>query len=235
MKPFGEIQQITPAGINGIILTFCSEDALHTSRVIEQWCDSLSQNKPSWLQEWVPSYCTLYLCFDISMVDHHFVYQYLRQLTITQKQNGHDNKCHELPVWYGQTENDLARIAKITGLSEQDIITRHSALEYRVYAVGFAPGFGYLGDIDPLIAVSRLEKPRKRVPKGAVAIADQQTAIYPMESPGGWNILGLCPVAMFSKGGNSTSLLKVGDTVKFTAISQAEYEECCRLPGGIDA
>ena len=92
-----------------------------------------------------------------------------------------------------------------------------------MYAVGFAPGFAYLGEVDDRIATPRLSSPRLKVPKGAVAIADRQTAVYPSQSPGGWNIIGLCPVNIFDAKSSIPMPISVGDSVKFYAIDKQEY------------
>jgi KipI family sensor histidine kinase inhibitor len=101
----------------------------------------------------------------------------------------------------------------------------HQATEYQVYAIGFAPGFAYLGQVDERIAAPRLSTPRQKVPRGAVAIADRQTAVYPAPSPGGWNLIGLCPTAMFSPASEPIMPVTVGDRVRFEAIDKSRYLE----------
>ncbi|GAB5381055.1 MAG: 5-oxoprolinase subunit PxpB [Aliiglaciecola sp.] len=130
-----------------------------------------------------------------------------------------------LPVWYrAPVNNDLARVAKHHSISVDEVIARHTAEVYQVYCCGFAPGFAYMGETDLSIAMPRLNTPRKKVPKGAVAIADRQTAIYPNESPGGWNILGLCPYVLFDRDSSPPTRLNVGDKVKFEEIDQKQYQ-----------
>lgn len=113
------------------------------------------------------------------------------------------------------------------GLSPTQLIDLHQSVDYRVYAIGFAPGFAYLGELDQRLATPRLVSPRPKVPQGAVGIADRQTAVYPAESPGGWNILGLCPTALFKPecAGTAEALMPfaVGDRVRFQSISRNEF------------
>ena len=109
------------------------------------------------------------------------------------------------------------------GLTVEQVIAIHQSVEYRVYAIGFAPGFAYLGEVDERIASSRLATPRQKVPKGAVAIADRQTAVYPAISPGGWNLIGLCPTLMFDPSKEPSMPVKTGDRVVFEAISREEF------------
>ena len=101
----------------------------------------------------------------------------------------------------------------------------HTEGEYRVYAIGFAPGFAYLGDVDERIAAPRLATPRQRVPRGAVAIADRQTAVYPEPSPGGWNLVGRSPLRMFDPTAEEPMPVRVGDRIRFNAISRDTFFE----------
>lgn len=112
---------------------------------------------------------------------------------------------------------DLARVAEHAGLTVAEVVDRHTQPVYRVYSLGFAPGFPYLGDLDPRLRVPRLASPRVRVPAGAVAIGGEHTGIYPVASPGGWNILGHTDTRMFSPEApdDSKFLLRAGETVRF--------------------
>jgi KipI family sensor histidine kinase inhibitor len=129
-----------------------------------------------------------------------------------------------IPVFYStQYGPELSLLAQNAGLSVAQIIALHSATEYRVYAIGFAPGFAYLGELDERLATPRLSTPRLKVPAGAVAIADRQTAVYPASSPGGWNLIGLCPSPMFDPEKKPHMPVSVGDRVKFEPIDQSQY------------
>ena len=129
-----------------------------------------------------------------------------------------------LPVYYDlESGPDLEIIAELGNISIDEVITIHQQQEYRVYAIGFAPGFAYLGEVDERIAAPRLATPRQKVPRGAVAIADRQTAVYPAVSPGGWNLIGLCPTRMFDPDKQPSMPVKVGDRIKFSAITRDEF------------
>lgn len=129
-----------------------------------------------------------------------------------------------LPVYYApESGPDLELLASSAGLSIGEVIALHCAVQYRVYAIGFAPGFAYLGDVDARIAAPRHATPRPAVPKGAVAIADRQTAVYPAQSPGGWNLIGRCPVALFDPAATPPMPVAVGDCVQFEAVSREHY------------
>jgi len=178
----------------------------------------------------VPSYASLMVIFNMVTTDHYFILRKLRKLLKNIDQHSieqvstHEANIVELPVYYSNESGpDLSVIAKRAQLTIEQVIKLHQAQEYRVYAIGFAPGFAYLGKVDERIATPRLNTPRMKVPKGAVAIADRQTAIYPSISPGGWNIIGLCPINMFDAKANPTMPVNVGDRVKFKAISKNEF------------
>jgi KipI family sensor histidine kinase inhibitor len=121
----------------------------------------------------------------------------------------------------------LDAVAERAVLTAEQVIELHQSGEYKVYAIGFAPGFAYLGELDQRLATPRLQSPRAKVPKGAVAIADRQTAVYPAVSPGGWNILGVCPTPLFTPEQAATAgefmPFVVGDTVRFQSVSRAEF------------
>jgi KipI family sensor histidine kinase inhibitor len=122
----------------------------------------------------------------------------------------------EIPVCYGGTFGpDLAEVAAFAGCSEDDVIARHAAGRYRVYMLGFLPGFAYLGGVDATIAMPRRSAPRTSVPAGSVGIAGRQTGVYPCESPGGWRLIGRTPVAMFDLARPEPALLAPGDVVRF--------------------
>jgi KipI family sensor histidine kinase inhibitor len=110
---------------------------------------------------------------------------------------------------------DLDDVAERTGLSRAQVIERHSGRLYRVYLLGFAPGFAYLGDLDPSLELPRRRSPRTRVPPGSVAIAGLQTAVYPLATPGGWNLIGTTSLRLFDPAADPPSLLRVGDQVQF--------------------
>jgi len=196
--------------------------------------------------EIITSYASLLVSYNPMITDHFAVKSTINKAiklvlesmaVITSAQEQVVNVV-ELPVYYSeQSGPDLQRIAQHHNLTVEDVIRIHQQETYRVFAIGFAPGFGYLGQVNEQIAMPRLSTPRSQVPKGAVAIADRQTAVYPAASPGGWNIIGQCPILMFNpnpapapslikdkdKDENPTMPFKVGDSVRFYAIDKQEY------------
>ncbi|MEO5904912.1 MAG: 5-oxoprolinase subunit PxpB [Gemmatimonadaceae bacterium] len=128
-----------------------------------------------------------------------------------------EGKLVEIKVSYDG--EDLEDVCRRTRLRTEDVVEIHSGRDYRVFVVGFVPGFAYLGPLDPRLEVPRRESPRKRVPAGSVAIAEAQTGIYPTETPGGWNLIGTTQQKLFDPSADSPSLLSVGDLVRFVAAS----------------
>ncbi len=132
----------------------------------------------------------------------------------------------EIPVWYDPSVGyDLEALAEEKSMTVSELIEVHSGREYQVFAIGFNPGFAFLGRLDERIAAPRRNAPRRRVSQGSVGIADAQTAVYPLPSPGGWNIVGRTPQAMFdaSNREGQASLLHVGDRVRFVPINRSEF------------
>lgn len=133
----------------------------------------------------------------------------------------------QLPVCYGEEiaacGPDLDELAQACGLAPAEVVRRHASVTYEVYMLGFQPGFAFLGDLPGLLSRPRRREPRLRVPAGSVATAGTLTAIYPWESPGGWHLLGTCPVPLFSVNWPQAALLLPGDRVRFRAVAASEY------------
>lgn len=188
--------------------------------------DNIRSACSPWLVDIVPSYTTLMVVYDPLKIDFRQAVSELRPLATfegtLQRAPDLKDRLVELPVYYStETGPDLQWLASECGLDCEDIIRKHSAVEYRVHALGFAPGFAFLGQVDPTIAAPRKTSPRKRVPAGSVGIANRQTAVYPQASPGGWQLIGRCPTPLFDPA--SLSLLRVGDRVRFKAISREAF------------
>lgn len=135
-------------------------------------------------------------------------------------------KIVEIPTLYGgEFGPDIDFVASHNGISEAEVVEVHTGSDYLVYMVGFNPGFPYLGGMSEKIATPRLPTPRVRMVPGSVGIAERQTGIYPLASPGGWRVIGRSPVKMFDPGREPPSLVQAGDLVRFTSIEEARYRE----------
>lgn len=218
------------AGVDSIIIYFgesiCEETAdevFHCFRLLQS---KMLAKKIEGIKELIPSYTSLFIQFELSFFLHDELFNLVIKLLKTRHKTKRLLKVNtiKIPVYYGtEVGYDLQRVAKFNNLSIEDVIRYHSSKTYRVFTIGFAPGFGYLGEADEKITTPRLESPRKLVPKGSVALADKQTAIYPKQSPGGWNILGRTYLEMFDKSLPNYSYLNIGDKVEFVSITKEEF------------
>ncbi|MFK7976149.1 MAG: 5-oxoprolinase subunit PxpB [Halioglobus sp.] len=173
----------------------------------------------------IPSYASLLILFNPLTFSHpDIVRRAKRALEKSASLTELSSTTVTLPVYYAtETGPDLEALAANAGLSIEATIALHAASVYRVYAIGFAPGFAYLGEVDERLAAPRKATPRAKVPAGSVAIADRQTAVYPAASPGGWNLIGRCPVKMFDPAHAPSMPVAVGDQVRFEPISREAF------------
>ena len=176
----------------------------------------------------VPSYSSIQLVYNAHKINASDINKALLQL---QKEplpllDVQSRRILHIPVCYDEFFGpDLSRMAKHARLEIDEVIKRHSQPIYHAYAIGFSPGFAYLGLVDSSIATPRLETPRPSVAKGSVAIADQQTAVYPSESPGGWNIIGRTPIDLFDITRPPYSLIQPNDGVRFIPINRNTFNQ----------
>ncbi|PHN64699.1 allophanate hydrolase [Pseudomonas sp. ICMP 8385] len=177
------------------------------------------------LVDLVPSYTTLMVHYDLLALSPAQARELIDQaLTGLQPQAQGSGQCHVLPVWYDLSVGpELTLLAQRSGLALNEVIRRHSQHQYQVFALGFAPGFAFMGLVEEQLAAPRLSTPRKRVAPGSVGIAERQTAAYPVESPGGWNLIGRTPAKLFDRERDGYSLMQPGDSVRFEAIGRAEF------------
>lgn len=177
------------------------------------------------LRDLVPSYTTLMVHYDLLAVSPQQARDIIaRALDGLSPDAARKGRQHVLPVWYDPSVGpELSLLSRRSGLPVDEVIHRHSQREYQVFALGFAPGFAFMGLVEDILAAPRIKTPRKRVAAGSVGIAERQTAAYPLESPGGWNILGRTPARLFDRDIDGYSLLQPGDTVCFAAIDHAEF------------
>ncbi|MDH3634870.1 MAG: 5-oxoprolinase subunit PxpB [Gammaproteobacteria bacterium] len=217
--------RIEIAGQNAFIVYFAEQTSAAVSAQIQAAVANITATMRDSIVDLVPSYASLLVIYDQDRSDHFAVKLQLRTaLSNLDSVDASTGELVTLPVYYSaESGPDLETIAQRGNLAIDDVIEIHQQQEYRVYAIGFAPGFAYLGEVDERIAAPRLATPRQKVPRGAVAIADRQTAVYPAVSPGGWNLIGLCPMRMFDAGKTPSMPVQVGDRIRFTAISREEF------------
>ena len=169
----------------------------------------------------VPGYCSLGVHFDPLLTDivalERAIDEEARQ--VRDDEVPPDATVVEIPVRYGGVEGpDLESVAEWAGCTMDDVIARHASGTYRVYMLGFVPGFAYMGRVDPSIAAPRHRVPRERVPAGSVGIAGAQTGVYPVATPGGWRIIGQTDTVMFDASRPTPNLVRPGDSVRFVPV-----------------
>lgn len=193
---------------------------------IERW---LAQHPFEGLKERVVSYSSLTIYYDPFVVKKHYhtegpVYRWVEEkirkaAELSSYGDTSNAVLHKIPVCYDSEYGfDLDRVSALCKLSKEEIINLHSSVVYRVYMIGFLPGFPYLGKIDSRLSIARKERP-SLVAAGSVGVAGEQTGIYPFESPGGWNIIGKTPLSLFDANADKPVWLAPGDKVQFYAIS----------------
>ena len=178
----------------------------------------------------VPTYCSVTIHIDPLCLDLNTITDKLLNLPSCLSQEATSSGTHHtIPVWYGgEAGPDLEDVAAYTKTSVADVIRLHSSVLYRVYMLGFSPGFPYLGSLPEALAIPRLATPRTRVPAGSVGIADRQTGVYPTATPGGWRLIGRTPIELYRPSSTTPFLLSPGDMVRFVPIAAQEFERLMR-------
>ena len=207
--------QLAPLGDSMVTITLGEGISEELSAQVVACARAIEDTEIIGVTDVVPAYTAVGIHFD----SHAIEYSDLRERLLRVLKHEHrvsddrESTLHTIEVRYDG--EDLAEVAQRTGLTESQVMTIHSEREYRIYVVGFVPGFAYLGTLDEKLVLPRRASPRKRVPRGAVAIADAQTGIYPSSTPGGWHLIGTADITLFDADGTRPSLLRVGDRVKF--------------------
>lgn len=187
---------------------------------------ALERDRPAWLMNLHPGYGSLLVTFDPLTITHREVEESITRLErVAVAAPAAAPRTIEIPVCYGgEFGPDLEAVARAHALTHERVCEIHAAEIYRAYFLGFAPGFAYLGDVPVAIATPRHATPRKSVPSGSVGIAGRQTGVYPFATPGGWQLIGRTPLAMFRADRAEMNLIALGDRVRFRAISRAEFD-----------
>ncbi|MGM9479348.1 5-oxoprolinase subunit PxpB [Pedobacter sp. GSP4] len=225
---------IFPLGDQAVTLEFGNIISERIAEEIRGFNNLLKQNPFSGFINCVPAYTTLTIYYDTLTVFYadlngrnsfEKVSFYLNHLKQETYKNEHTkNAVITIPVCYDEIFGmDLHEVAEINEITTEKVIELHSANKYRVFMIGFTPGFAYLGGMDQRIASPRKPNPRSSIPAGSVGIAGNQTGIYPLQTPGGWQIIGQTPLKMFDIHRDRPSLLCAGDEVMFKPVSLLEF------------
>lgn len=219
--------------ISESLLTISFGNSISTEinkRVFKAYQALLKNKHGAWL-DIIPAYSTVSIAYDVLSIrkQHASAFQCVKEEVeriITQASSSEEitSRKVEIPVCYDPEFGlDIERIKKEKGVSTEELIQIHSSQSYQVFMIGFLPGFAYMGSVDARIATPRIPTPRTHVPAGSVGIAGEQTGIYPLDSPGGWNIIGKTSVKLFDPKREEPVLLKPGDRVTFTPITKEKF------------
>ena len=198
-------------------------DPLVNDRVI-QLSKRMSARIGAVVRDVVPAYCSIGVHFDPLLTDLAALQRVIEEEAdaLAHTEENPAPTVVEIPVRYGGDHGpDLAAVAAWAKCTPDDVITRHSQRTYRVYMLGFVPGFSYMGSVDASIAAPRHRVPRERVPAGSVGIAGEQTGVYPIVTPGGWQLIGRTDVAMFDASRMPPTFVNPGDLVRFVPVKQS--------------
>jgi KipI family sensor histidine kinase inhibitor len=173
----------------------------------------------------VPTFRSLLVHYDPLLTRGKDVTIAIRALTDAEGGRGSPRRRWTIPACYApELAPDLAEVAERTGLTTEDVATRHARTEFHVYMIGFAPGHPYMGDLPSELALPRRTDPRLRVPAGSIAIASTLSVIHPIENPTGWHVIGATPIRLFDPAWEQPSLLSPGDAVRFEPVALSEFE-----------
>ncbi len=216
-----------PLGDTGLVVEFGGDEISDAANAaVLALRAAIEAQPPAGLRETVPTYRSLLVVYDPLVTSVQDLGAAVRdRLAVADPARLPEGRLLEIPTAYGGAHGpDLAGVAAETGLSESQVVAAHTGAVYRVYMIGFTPGFPYMGTLPPPIRVPRLASPRTRVPVRSVAMAGQQTGVYPTDSPGGWRLIGRTPLLIYDPWRANPFLLDAGDRVRYVAISAAEYE-----------
>lgn len=216
-----------PAGDKSLVIEFGNSISKEINLKIRNMVLALEKTNLPGIQEIIPTYRSILLIYDP------LVWYYPKLISSLKKIESEltslelpKPKVTLIPVVYGgEYGPDLPFVCEHNGLSQEEVINIHTGTDYLIYMLGFTPGFTYLGGMDERIATPRLKTPRVKIPAGSVGIAGSQTGIYPIDSPGGWRLIGKTPVKLFDPLRETPVLLSAGDYVRFYKISPEEYQE----------
>lgn len=218
--------RILTVGDCGVSVEFGQEINLDINHRVTALKMFLEEKNVPGIMEMIPTYCSLLIEYDPMVIQYdelvNKLKEYVNQLSDIQLP---DKKVVEIPVAYGgEYGPDLKEVAETHGISEEEVIRLHTEPEYPIYMLGFVAGFPYLGGMNKAIATPRKKTPRLKIESGSVGIAGEQTGIYSVESPGGWQIIGRTPIKLYDPERERPVLLEAGQYIKFKAITGEEFK-----------
>jgi inhibitor of KinA len=229
---------LSPLGDQAVVIEVGKKIDLSSEQKVKTIVSRLEAESPSWMIEYFPAYTTVTIIYAINIFlkedsPYEAVCERIHALLEQVKETATvQHKVVEVPVLYGgEYGPDLEFVAAYNNLTVDEVIAIHTSGEYTVHMIGFAPGFPFIGGMSEQIAAPRRKTPRLKIPARSVGIAGVQTGVYPIETPGGWQLIGRTPLELFLPAEDPPSLLAAGDQIKFYEITSEEYED---LRGGAE-
>lgn len=220
--------KILTAGDSALLIEFKQRIAPEINAQVTAFMHLLKEQHIEGVMDLIPAFASLMINYDPRIIGYKELKARLD--TMLKIEAGGDSsfspKVFEIPICYGGKYGpDIAGVAKNAGLSEQEVIEIHCSKDYLIYMLGFLPGFVYLGELDEKIHTPRLERPRINIPAGSVGIAASQTGIYSLDSPGGWQLLGMTPIKTYDPEREAPILVEAGDYIRFVPVTEKEFLE----------
>lgn len=224
VKERGYIMNIVNINENCLSVVFEERIAPDINAQVIQLKSAIESSDIAGIEELVISYNTLVIYFDDTATDHETLNKAISNLSLSSNER-QQATTYIIPVCYDAPFNlDLKEMATLHNITTEEIIQIHTSKPYLIYMLGFMPGFPFLGGLDESIATPRKASPRKEIPAGSVGIANAQTGMYPLSSPGGWNIIGKTPLKLFDPNRQPEVYYEAGDYIQFKRISKEEYD-----------
>lgn len=222
-----EEPRFLPAGESCLVVEFADEIDRGANDAVTRLKSALETETGLKLKECLPTYRSLSIYFDPLEETMERIIEESKKVLGHAAEGGEQPHMEiSIPVCYGgEYGPDIKNVAENAKISEEEVIERHTANVCHCYMIGFIPGFAYLGGMDESIATPRLANPRTVIPGGSVGIAGKQTGIYPLDSPGGWQLIGRTPLRLFTPEAKNPTLIQAGYGVKFVSVSEEEYKK----------
>lgn len=216
-----------PAGDRSLVMEFGNSISPEINSKIRNMVNAINKANIGYITEIIPTYRSILIIYDPLQISYIELIDNLKEMESTMGEGTVSSiRIVEIPTVYGgEYGPDIEYVAKHNNLTVDEVVDIHTSRDYLLYMLGFTPGFGYLGGMDERIATPRLQVPRTKIPGGSTGVAGSQTGIYPIDSPGGWQLLGRTPIKLYDPLSDPPVLLRAGDYIRFVSITEEGYKE----------